>query len=146
MHEARLRPDNLGQVGQEGDDVVLGLALDLVDPRHVENGVPGLAPDHLRRLLRDHTEFRQRIRRMRLDLEPDLEAGLGLPDGGHFRAGIAGNHRLLLAQAVVRKWGLGFCGQYTRKQLMEGIFSMKTGCLCRKMPLRPGRALAEQPR
>jgi hypothetical protein len=29
---------------------------------------------------------------MRLDLEPDLEARLRLPDGGHFRAGITGNH------------------------------------------------------
>jgi hypothetical protein len=32
---------------------------------------------------------------MRLDLEPDFEARLGLPDGGHFRAGIAGYHRRL---------------------------------------------------
>ena len=42
--------------------------------------------------LRDHTEFRLGVRRMGLDLEPDLEAGLGLPNGGHFRAGVAGNH------------------------------------------------------
>ncbi len=31
MHEARLRPDDLGEVGEEGDDVVLDLALDRVD-------------------------------------------------------------------------------------------------------------------
>jgi hypothetical protein len=37
---------------------------------------------------------------MRLDLEPDLEARLRLPDRGHFRAGIAGDH-----QAAPRQWG-----------------------------------------
>jgi hypothetical protein len=31
VHEARGRPDMLGEVGEEGDDVVLGLALDRVD-------------------------------------------------------------------------------------------------------------------
>ena len=36
MHEARVRPDELGQMGEEGDDVVLDLALDLVDARDVE--------------------------------------------------------------------------------------------------------------
>ncbi len=29
MQEARLGPDDLGQVGEKGDDVVLDLALDL---------------------------------------------------------------------------------------------------------------------
>ena len=33
MHEAGLAADMLGQLGQEGDDVVLRLALDLVDSR-----------------------------------------------------------------------------------------------------------------
>ncbi len=36
MHEARLGADDLGQVGQEGDDVVLDLALDRVDAGDVE--------------------------------------------------------------------------------------------------------------
>ena len=36
MDEARLRTDVLGEVGQEGDDVVLRLALDLVDARDLE--------------------------------------------------------------------------------------------------------------
>jgi hypothetical protein len=93
VHEARLGADDFRQMGGEGDDVVLGLAFDLVDPRHVENGVAGLGPDYLGGFLGDHAEFRLRVRRMGLDLEPDLEAGLGLPDGGHFRAGIARNHQ-----------------------------------------------------
>ena len=52
VHEARLGADDLGEMGQEGDDVVLGLALDLVDPLDVEGGVLGLGPDRLGRLLR----------------------------------------------------------------------------------------------
>ena len=43
-----------------------------------------------------------RVRRMRLDLEPDLEAGLRLPDGGHFRAGIAGDHGALWVSGLRR--------------------------------------------
>ena len=92
VDEARLGADDFGQMGEEGDDVVLGLALDLVDPRHVEGRVLGLGPDRLRRFLRDDPQFRQRISRMGLDLEPDLEAGLGLPDRSHFRTGVAGDH------------------------------------------------------
>src|SRR6185437_7423074 len=102
MHEPRLGADDLRQVGQEGDDVMLGLALDLVDPGDVEGGVLGLGPDGLGGLLRDHAEFRQRVRGMRLDLEPDLEAGLRLPDRGHFRAGVAGDHRQLMAKGRVQ--------------------------------------------
>ena len=33
------RADDLGEVGEEGDDVVLHLALDLVDARDVEDGL-----------------------------------------------------------------------------------------------------------
>jgi hypothetical protein len=40
---------------------------------------------------------------MRLDLEPDLEAGLRLPDGGHFRAGVAGDHRRLREVCFLRR-------------------------------------------
>jgi hypothetical protein len=100
MHEARFGADDLGQMGQEGDDVMLGLALDLVDALHIEGRVLGLGPDRLRRILRNGAQFRQRVGGMRLDLEPDLEAGLRLPDGGHFRTGIARDHVLLLAPVI----------------------------------------------
>ena len=36
MDEARVGADELGEMGEEGDDVVLGHALDLVDARDVE--------------------------------------------------------------------------------------------------------------
>ena len=123
VHEARVGTDDFGEVGEEGDDVVLGLALDLVDPRHVEGGVLALGPDGFGGFLRDHAEFRQRVRRMRLDLEPDLEARLRLPDRGHFRAGIAGDHRELRT-----KWGrvakgdssrMFFTPRFNRSRLRE---------------------------
>ena len=103
MDEARLGTDDFGQMGQEGDDVMLGLALDLVDPGDVEGGVLGLGPDRLRGFLGDDAEFGQRVRRVRLDLEPDPKAGLRLPDGGHFRAGVAGDHRKLRTSRAGRE-------------------------------------------
>ena len=96
MHEARLGPDDLGQMGEEGDDVVLDLALDLVDARDVELGLArpsaqmvfaasfGMMPSSA-----------MRVGGVRLDLEPDAKARLRRPDRGHFRAGVAGNHMRL---------------------------------------------------
>ena len=89
MDEARVGPDELGQVREEGDDVVLGLALDLVDARDVELGAAALLPDRLGGLFRDDAELGHRVGGMRLDLEPDAKARLGRPDGGHLGAGIA---------------------------------------------------------
>ena len=93
MDEARVRADELGEMRQEGDDVVLGHALDLVDALDVECGGAAFFPDRLGRFLRDHAEFGQRVAGMRLDLEPDAEAGFRRPDGDHFRPRIAGDHR-----------------------------------------------------
>src|SRR5438132_9552723 len=95
MHEARLRADDLAKVGEESDDVVLHLTLDLVDARDIEGGGLALGPDGLRRLFRDDPELGHGVRRMRLDLEPDPEARLRLPDCGHFRSGVARDHRWL---------------------------------------------------
>ncbi len=79
MHEARLRPDDFGQMRKERDHVVLGLALDLVDARDIEGRTFGLRPDGVRGLLRDDAELRHRIGGVRLDLEPDAETRLGGP-------------------------------------------------------------------
>ncbi len=92
VHEARIGADVLGQMRQEGDNVVLDLALDLVDPRDVEFRFPAARPDGLRGFLRDLAEPGHRVRGVCLDLEPDAEAGLGRPDGDHFGPGIAGDH------------------------------------------------------
>jgi hypothetical protein len=96
VDEARLlAAHDLGQVGQEGDDVVLGHRLDLVDAGDVEFHVLGL-PDGLGILAGDHAEVGHRVAGMGLDLEPDAELGLGRPDGDHLGAGIARDHRSLL--------------------------------------------------
>src|SRR5216683_5855001 len=146
MHEARLGADDFRQMGEEGDDVVLGFALDLVDPRDVEGRVFGLGPDRLCGVLRNHAEFRLRIRRVRLDLEPDLEARLRLPDGGHFRAGVAGNHSTTRgSSAYSAKVGTGFAIEYALI-FMGSIFLRQTGFHFAGKCSGSSRALAEQPR
>ncbi len=87
VQEARLRADLLGHPGQEGDHVMLRHRLDRVDRGDVDDGLrrpPG--PDLLGRLLRHRAELGHRVERVRLDLEPDAEARLRLPEGGHVRA------------------------------------------------------------
>jgi hypothetical protein len=83
--------DMFGEMGEEGDDVMLGDRLDLVDPGDVELDVLGF-PHRVGVLLRDHPELCLGVAGMRLDLEPDAELGGGLPDRGHLGAGIAGDH------------------------------------------------------
>ena len=92
MDETRVRADEFRQMRQEGDDVVLGHALDLVDALDVELRRVAFLPDRPCRFLRDHAEFGQRVAGMRLDLEPDAEAGFRRPDGDHFRARVARDH------------------------------------------------------
>jgi hypothetical protein len=78
VDEARLViADDLGQMGQEGDDVMLGHRLDLVDAGHVEFHVLRF-PHGLRVRLRDDAELGLRVAGMRLDLVPDAELGGGL--------------------------------------------------------------------
>jgi hypothetical protein len=92
VDEARFRADDLGKVGQERNDVMLDLALDLVDAGDVEGGFPALGPDRLRGFLRDDAKLGQSVGGMGLDLEPDAKARLRFPDRGHLGAGIAGYH------------------------------------------------------
>ena len=61
-----------------------------------------LGPDRLRGLLRDDAQFRQRVRRMRLDLEPDLEARLRLPDRRPFPGGYSGGSSATLERLSER--------------------------------------------
>jgi hypothetical protein len=98
VHEARGRPDMLGEVGEEGDDVVLGLALDRVDALDLPLA---LLPDLARGAPGDDPEGCLRVAGMGLDLEPDAESVLGLPDGGHLGAAVAGDH--VLSPFVMRE-------------------------------------------
>ena len=77
MDEARIRPDEFGEMGQKGDDVMLGHALDLVDAVDVEGDVSGLVPDVFRALLGDHADFGEGVAGVGLDLEPDLNRVCG---------------------------------------------------------------------
>ena len=99
MHEAGIGADDFAQMGQKGDDVVLGGALDLVDAGDVKGVVAmlGLArihhvPDVLGAFLGHHAQLGQLGGGMGFDLEPDGKARLGGPDGDHFGAGVARDH------------------------------------------------------
>ena len=72
MHKPRLvRADDFGQMGQEGDDVMLGDGLDLINPGDVKGHVACL-PDRLGIGLGDDPQSGLRVAGMGLDLEPDL--------------------------------------------------------------------------
>ncbi len=92
MHEAGLRPHDLGEMGEESDHVVLDLALDRIDAGNVEFGVAALVANGLRGRSRDQAELGHGIGGMRLDLEPDAIARLRVPDLGHVGPGVARDH------------------------------------------------------
>ena len=92
MHETRLGSHDLGEMREESDDVVLDLALDRIDARDVESGVLALVPDLLGGGLRNDAEVGHGVGRVRLDLEPDAEARLRVPDRGHFGPSVAWDH------------------------------------------------------
>src|SRR5262249_33661383 len=89
MHEARFGADMLGEVGQKGDDVMMGFALDLVDAFDLELAT---LPYSTRRALGDDAERRLRIAGMGLDLEPDPITGFRRPDPGHLGPAVARDH------------------------------------------------------
>lgn len=89
MQKARLRSHLFRDAGQEGDDIVLHLPLDLVDAGDVK--AAALLHRH-GRLLRDQPELGHGLGGQSLDLEPNSELGLGLPNASHFGAAVAGDH------------------------------------------------------
>ena len=103
VDEARVRPDDLGQMGQEGDDVVPGLGFDGVDAGDVEGGVAALGPHGLGRRFRHHADFGHGVEGVRLDLKPDAELGFGRPDRRHGGARIARDHGLGLPLSGLRR-------------------------------------------
>ena len=74
MHEAGIGSDDFRQMGQEGDDIMFGFALDLVNSVDVESRCSAFFPDGFCGFLRDHSQFGERVTGMGLDLEPDAEA------------------------------------------------------------------------
>jgi hypothetical protein len=89
MDKAGFGADMLGEVGQKGDHVVVGLALDFVDAFDLESTA---LSDGEGGTLRDHAECGLSIAGMRLDLEPDPVPVLRCPDPGHHRTAVTGDH------------------------------------------------------
>jgi len=90
VQPAALGPDALRDVGHERDDVVLHLALDLLDAGHVEARPRA---DGLHRFARHDPPLGQHLARGQLDAQPGRELVLLGPEAGHFGAGVSGNHR-----------------------------------------------------
>ncbi len=96
VEPAPLGPELLAGPGQERDHVMLGDRLDRVD--RVDVDLPECVPvvggaDGRRILGGDHPDLAHRLGGEDLDLPPDAVAVLGRPDGRHFGARIAGDHR-----------------------------------------------------
>src|SRR5215469_7718030 len=89
VHEACLGADMLGEVSQERDHVMAGLALDLVDLVDLERAA---LPYRTRSALRNNPERRLRIAGMRFDLKPNPVAVLRRPDPRHLGPAIARDH------------------------------------------------------
>ena len=90
VQEARLRADMLGDVGEEGDDVVFDLALDGVDARDLE---PPALGDGGGDSGRDLAQQLLRLAGVALDVEPYAEFGLRRPERRHVRPRVARDHR-----------------------------------------------------
>ena len=84
--------DVLGDVGEEGDDVVVGRLLDLVDAGDVERG---LLLDLADGVVGDPAELVPGLHGGDLHVEPGLHPGLVGPDRAHLRERVALDHRCL---------------------------------------------------
>ena len=93
---AALGADRLGDLADEGDDVVVGRPLDLGDPGHVD---PGALGDDGEGVGRDHAAGDLGPRHRQLDPEHRREAGLVGPGRAHLRARVAADHRVAPAAA-----------------------------------------------
>ena len=78
VEPARLDAGELLDVGEEGDDVVLGRPLDLVDARRVE--LRASSRGSCRGARRDELRFFHRLARRELDLEPRTAAARSRPE------------------------------------------------------------------
>ena len=106
VHEAAGRPDVLGHVGQEGDDVVLDGVFDLQDPGGVE--VP-LGADLARRPRRGSRPGRPAPRRPRSRLPARCGSGSRRTRWRSFRGWRSGRswRSFLVARPCSRQWATG---------------------------------------
>src|SRR3974390_2165665 len=92
MHKTRVRTHDLGQMRKERDDIVLYLALDLIDAFHVKAGARAFLPDGLGGGFRDDALLGESVGGVRLGLEPDAELCPRGPQRRHPRPCIAWDH------------------------------------------------------
>ena len=83
VHEASLGSHDLGEMGEEGYDIVLDLGFNFFDARYVEFRRLALFPNFPRGFLRNDAKLRHGLRGVRLDFEPDAEPAVRRPDRGH---------------------------------------------------------------
>ena len=81
--------DVFGDVGEEGDDVVLGLGLDLFDAGHVK---AGLGPDMVHGCFGDEIKESHGFQGREFDFEPGVKFIFFGPDTGHLGPAVAWNH------------------------------------------------------
>jgi hypothetical protein len=93
---AGVRAERLLQVRQEGDHVVAGGGLDLVDAGGLDPGPP---LDPAERVLGDQAALAVHLAHRQLDLQPGLVLGVLGPDPRHLGTRVAGNHRGRLRSA-----------------------------------------------
>jgi hypothetical protein len=79
-------------VREEGDDVMLDLALDGIDAGGIELCLLSLVADRFGGLLRHDADFGHCVEGMGLDLEPDAVALFRRPDRRHLLPRVARNH------------------------------------------------------
>jgi hypothetical protein len=90
MDVTRVVADVLGDVGQKGDDVMVGGFFDLFDASGVEARI---SFDTFDRVIWYFTELREGFAGENLELEPLLELALLGPDAAHLGEGVTFDHR-----------------------------------------------------
>ena len=93
VHEARFGANLRRHPVEERDHVMLGHRFDRIDRRHIDHriGRPPV-PQRLGRAVRHNAKLGQLVGGMGLDFEPDAVTRLRVPDRGHLRACVTGNH------------------------------------------------------
>ena len=89
MYESRIRPDGLRHIGEKSDDIVLRLALDLVNAHRLECSDRA---NLRRRPARHNAQLLLLFHREQFDFEPNLVFVIFGPDRPHFGACVARDH------------------------------------------------------
>ena len=118
VQEAALRPDGLGDLADEGDDVMVGRALQLLDAGDVD---PGSLLDDRDRVGRHLSATRLGARDRQLDPQHGPEARLVGPDGRHLGQGVARDHRAVPAGVGTSAASDGVVGRRIVAKRRQGV-------------------------